>query len=118
MPMCYNSKFVLFDITANQYVRASSIPDKHGLNFGHIVLLQTCWSTDPSVTINCEEVLNRGPWAGHRLEITTIDCIDKDAKDVSEEVVNKVVGVFDQDDYTPFKWHCQSYPHILRPPPI
>ncbi|KAJ2706547.1 hypothetical protein FB645_001557 [Coemansia sp. IMI 203386] len=93
-----DSKFVLFNVTANQYVRANGIPDKHDLNFGHIVLFQTCWSTDPSVTINCKEELNREPWAGHRLEITTIDCIDKDAKDVSEEVINKVVSIFDQDN--------------------
>ncbi|KAJ2703886.1 hypothetical protein FB645_003706, partial [Coemansia sp. IMI 203386] len=74
-----------YDEYPENYVRANGIPDKHDLNFGHIVLFQTCWSTDPSVTINCKEELNREPWAGHRLEITTIDCIDKDAKDVSEE---------------------------------
>ncbi|KAJ2878250.1 hypothetical protein FB639_003450, partial [Coemansia asiatica] len=93
-------KFVLLNMTTNEYVRASDIPNKYDLNFGHIVILQACWSSDPSMSIHYDKEIHRGPWAGHCFKITTIDNLDKDAKDVSTEVVSKVVDVFDQDSPT------------------
>ncbi|KAJ1988755.1 hypothetical protein GGI25_005236 [Coemansia spiralis] len=94
------SDCILLNLTTNEYVCASKIPDSHSRVFGlgHIVLLQTCWSSDYSMSIRHSVVdLHRGPWAGHCFKITSIEDIDSNSTDVSKAVIRKIAQVFDED---------------------
>lgn len=56
----------------------------------HALLSRICWSTDPSISMSYDKDLHRGPWAGDRLEVTTMDKLTNDVewKDISGEVVD------------------------------
>ncbi|KAI9474895.1 hypothetical protein BX667DRAFT_340408 [Coemansia mojavensis] len=91
------AKLVLLNMTTNEYVRKSRILPEYGFGFGHIILLHACWSSNLSTGIYCEEEIHRGPWAGHRFEITSIDLVNQDATDVSDIIVPRIKSIMDQD---------------------
>ncbi|PIA12568.1 hypothetical protein COEREDRAFT_51894 [Coemansia reversa NRRL 1564] len=100
-----DSKSILVNLTTNEYVRASKIPRPTKFEFGHILLLQICWSSDPSMSIaynyppeNEDKEIHRGPWAGHRFEITEIKNIDNTFKDVSDEVISKISEILENEE--------------------
>lgn len=83
-----NERSILHNMTSKEYVRAGSIPQGSKLRLGQIVLIQICWSTDPSMSMDCDDSVCRGPWAGHRLEINTKEP-DESWSDVSEVLIKK-----------------------------
>ncbi|KAJ2680882.1 hypothetical protein GGI25_000186 [Coemansia spiralis] len=94
------NNYILLNMTTNEYVCASGIPDSHSnvFSLGHIVLLQTCWSSDYSMSIRHSVVdLHRGPWAGHCFKITSVEDIDSTSTDVSKSVIKKIAQVFDEN---------------------
>ncbi|KAH8101552.1 hypothetical protein BXZ70DRAFT_101594 [Cristinia sonorae] len=66
------------------------------LGFGEVLASRICWSQDDSLAmVDTSGRLHRGPWAGHRFEITLADakpCLEvgKVWKDVSEEVMREM----------------------------
>lgn len=82
-----NKAWVLRDLTAKEYVRAQDIalrpefihgPNIDVLGFGAIVAARTCWINRSSMNIELPagaSALHKGPWAGHKLDITTWDSL-------------------------------------------
>ena len=75
---------ILCNLSRGEYIKAGAIealnarllaegmgPDRIGFN--QVLLSKICWSSDPSCSMLHEERLTRGPWAGDRFEITTMD---------------------------------------------
>ena len=74
--------WILRNLTTQEYVRSEAIAIRpkyiHGpnidfLGFGEVVVLRTCWSTSEVGTVKSIPEMHRGPWAGHRFDITTLD---------------------------------------------
>ena len=87
-----------------EYVRSEAIPIKpeyiHGpnidvLGFGEVIWSRICWSTEAHSN-DFEAGFYRGPWAGYRFDITTLDRHNQGAlkgsewKDASEEIADWV----------------------------
>ncbi|KZT10971.1 uncharacterized protein LAESUDRAFT_721389 [Laetiporus sulphureus 93-53] len=107
--------WVLCNISKREYVRASAVaaltgtsakrpqgiggPGRRKIGLGHVLITQICWSSDNSISMYYEGDLHRGRWAGDHLSITTMDRLDKHEawKDASEEVVKKVVEIWDSE---------------------
>ncbi|KAJ7510691.1 hypothetical protein B0H11DRAFT_2215439 [Mycena galericulata] len=75
--------------------------------FGHLALIQICWSSDPSANMADEIDISRGIWAGDRFDIITedefIDELQNSAEpvtwtDVSEEVIKEVETIWRSDE--------------------
>jgi hypothetical protein len=89
--------WVLMNLSKQQYVKstvASSIlPSMKATDagcFGQLILSRICWSTDDSCSMYYEGPLHRGPWAGDRFRIVTLDVFERrtsgeEWKDVSTE---------------------------------
>jgi hypothetical protein len=89
--------WVLMNLSKQQYVKstvASSIlPLMDATDagcFGQLILSRICWSTDDSCAMHSEGPLHRGPWAGDRFRIVTLDVFERrtsgeEWKDVSME---------------------------------
>ncbi|KAJ2354216.1 hypothetical protein GGH92_000174 [Coemansia sp. RSA 2673] len=92
-----STRKVLVNLTKGEYVRESRIPDLSRFGLGHILLIQICWSDDPSMSMNCDDETCRGPWAGHRFEMTRMKKVRDEWKDVSETVIKKVGDIFDRE---------------------
>ncbi|KAJ2860795.1 hypothetical protein GGI22_002622 [Coemansia erecta] len=93
---------VLRNLTTKEYVLASEMKKVqkqtgYYIKFGNLLLCQISWSTDDSVSMECSYDIHQGPWAGHRFDITSIDNVDESWKDVSSEVLEKVVTVYRDD---------------------
>ncbi|KAJ2347821.1 hypothetical protein GGF43_004674 [Coemansia sp. RSA 2618] len=86
------SNAVLRNKTLKVYVRESQIPDMESkVGLGVVLILQMCWSTDPSMSLNDQdEGQEQGPWAGHRFDITWDDQVDESWTDVSEDVFERL----------------------------
>lgn len=104
------SQWVLRDITAREFVRADGLiaafhdsddfeiqRNRNGPHFGFpdlgdAALRRICYSTDTS-TAPCAGI-NRGVWAGHRLDICTMKrhhlLSDTEWKDVTEDVIEEL----------------------------
>lgn len=57
---------------------------------GTALLSRICWSSDPTVNLAYDgELLYQGPWAGNRIEVTSLERLERpeEWKDVTEEVV-------------------------------
>jgi hypothetical protein len=92
-----NSEYILRNLSTKEYVCANKIPKPAMFGLGHILIIQTCWSSDPSISMNYNDDITRGPWAGNRFDITTIENIDINWKDVSRETITKTKNIFDAD---------------------
>lgn len=74
-------KWVLRNLTTHEFVRSEALAiknDQQGpyfeyLGFEHIVLSRIFWSPISTYPNTNRRVENRGVWAGHRFEITTLD---------------------------------------------
>ncbi|KAL7265922.1 hypothetical protein RUND412_011548, partial [Rhizina undulata] len=70
------------------------------LGFGHAVLSRISWSSNDSVAMPYDGGINRGVWARHRFDITTIEALEKDTagetewKDVGEEVAKELAAIW------------------------
>ncbi|TCD71461.1 hypothetical protein EIP91_010167 [Steccherinum ochraceum] len=119
--------WVLCNLTTGEYVRAdafdtiysNTIPDKDEgeeedidpkvrttlralgnsiMSFGAVVGARFCWSSvDDTATVTRD--LHRGPWAGHRFEITTLDRLrileeDKQWKDISDGALTQLKTIW------------------------
>ena len=99
--------WVLCNLSKRIYVRAEAVAaltDSDGstpfisgtacmlIDLGHILLSQICWSSDDTTGLSYRGDLHRGPWAGDRFEVTSMDKLDSNIpwKDVSDEVVGTV----------------------------
>lgn len=72
--------WILRNLTTKQFVRAEAIALKqefiHGpeidvVGFGHAILLRICWSSQPALDVDSENIV-RGIWAGHCFDITIL----------------------------------------------
>ncbi|ORX66913.1 hypothetical protein DL89DRAFT_305715 [Linderina pennispora] len=94
--MCFTPLIdpVLRNLTTKEYVRSTAVPSD--INFGHILLLKICWTSDPSMSLGYrgDEDFHRGAWAGHRFDIASPEWVDSTWKDVSDAVVPKVAAIF------------------------
>ena len=101
-------KWVLRNLTTHEFIRSealagnSSQTGRHikDLGFEHLVLSRTFWSSSSTnATFNSRSV-NRGIWAGHRLEITTLNrhakstLSDEAWKDISEDAVEDLIQLW------------------------
>lgn len=100
-----NRKWVLRNLTAHEFVRSEVLagnskqsgPFFDDIGFEHIVLSKVLWSSWPRSAEFCGTVVCEGTWAGHRLEITTLDDHIKFIqsgvvwKDVSEDAVENML---------------------------
>jgi hypothetical protein len=100
---------VLRNLTTREFVRAEAIalrpelvrgPIIGRLGFGEVVLARICWSSDVS-DVPGHRALNRGVWAGHRLDIVTAETLRMEEgergdrwKDISEEVKEEVAEIW------------------------
>ena len=102
--------WILRNLTTQEYVRSEAIAIKpeyiHGpnidvLGFGEVIFSRICWSTKAN-SDEFDAKLCRGPWAGHRFDITTLDRHNQGAlkgaewKDVSEEIADSVVKLWNE----------------------
>ncbi|KAI0404659.1 hypothetical protein F4802DRAFT_615313 [Xylaria palmicola] len=105
-----DEQWILRNLTAKQIVRADAIalspdyirgPDIRVLGFGEVVLLRVCWSTSSCVSMrDTTGSISRGPWAGHRFDITTLSRHEAGTRregwtDVSEEVAGEIAGIWE-----------------------
>lgn len=101
-------KWVLQNLTTRESVRSEALagnssqngPHVKDLGFEHIVLPSTFWSSSSgSATFNGRSV-NRGIWAGHRLEITMLYRHTKSMlsdvawKNISEDAVEDIIQLW------------------------
>ncbi|TCD71462.1 hypothetical protein EIP91_010168 [Steccherinum ochraceum] len=104
--------WVLCNLTAGEYVRASAISKLRlqpgqdceldygptvgrGLTFSEVVAARFCWSSDSGIAMVYEGDIHRGVWAGHRFEIVPLGHVRRleggqQWKDVSEEVAQEM----------------------------
>jgi hypothetical protein len=96
-----SSRSILCNLSTNEYIRASDISESSNFGFGHILLLQICWSSDPSMSIfisyENNSDIHRGPWAGNRFNITSIEHVDDTWKDVSKQVLKKLQKILEDN---------------------
>ena len=100
--------WVLRNLTTQEYVRSESISreEVNGDNgphigkpgFGEVILSRICWSARDELGNGLK---HRGEWAGHRLDIVTLDRFEQEKKlgdmkwkDVSEEVASEFSKVW------------------------
>lgn len=109
-----DQSWVLRNLTTQEYVRSEAIAIKpehiHGPNidffgFGQVVCSRICWSTAGTLRDDTSgDDINRGVWAGHRFDITTLDRLNQgfvegtEWTDVSEEVMNEIDRLLSQMD--------------------
>lgn len=101
--------WMLRNLTTKQFVRSEEIalrpefingPDIKVIGFGHVVLSRICWSQDPENGMDFYDgEINRGVWAGHRFDITTVESHRKSTKgevweDVSQEIATELATIF------------------------
>ncbi|KAL4929387.1 uncharacterized protein BDV17DRAFT_74515 [Aspergillus undulatus] len=79
---------VLRNLTTKEYVREDGLAG--GITLGHIVLLQICWSSDPSTSIQGGKYLARGEWAGHLFDIVPLRTVELEWIDQTEKLWNDV----------------------------
>ncbi len=91
--------WVLCNLSKNEYVRADAIAAltksdgatpfiKGAINLSHALLSRICWSSDSQIAMNYEGDLHRGPWAGDRFEVTTMNKLKgEEWRDISGEIV-------------------------------
>ena len=98
-----DQKWVLRNLTTREFVRSEAVagnseqngPYIRGLGFEHVVLLRVIWSSSsPNARFN------QGIWAGHHLEIATLDRHEKSVmsnvawKDISEDVIEDMIQLW------------------------
>ncbi|KAI0707287.1 hypothetical protein C8Q76DRAFT_818212 [Earliella scabrosa] len=110
--------WVLCNHSKKQYVRASVIAQLSGhpndlqpfllnckVDLGHALLTRICWSSVDDVSLNEDRnptKIHRGPWAGDRFSITTMDRSVLDPEeggehqwtDVSHEVARDLIQIY------------------------
>lgn len=98
-------KWVLRNLTTHEFVRSEVLagnseqngPYFEDIGFEHIVLSRMLWSSESRSAIEYDSTVDDGIWAGHRLEITTLDdhtqSISSDVpwKDISEDAVKEII---------------------------
>lgn len=100
-----DQKWVLRNLTTQEFIRSEVLagnseqngPFFEDIGFEHIIMSKIFWSESwRSATINGKDV-NEGIWAGHCLEITTLDhhtnslLSDVPWKDISEDSVEEII---------------------------
>ncbi|KAF8990754.1 hypothetical protein BDQ17DRAFT_1433542 [Cyathus striatus] len=102
----WHVKYVLRNLSKKVYIRgdgAAKGSDGQSL-FGQMLLFYICWSSDPHAMIcqrtNSPDIL-RGLWAGDRFDLVLFDNVkqelDKKWKDVTKEVKDHVIGIFEEN---------------------
>ncbi|RPD74925.1 hypothetical protein L226DRAFT_68940 [Lentinus tigrinus ALCF2SS1-7] len=110
--------WALFNVTKEVYVRASALAELAGkpsdpqpflpscrVDLGHALLIRIAWSSDGSLSMRTDIDIHRGPWAGDRFFISTMDkpppCYKaltmKGWRDVSEEIVRDLKEIYNGD---------------------
>ena len=109
--------WILRNLTTGEFVRSEFFaleptnsttyihgPRIEGVGFGEVVLMRCTWSStsDGTGMPYCEKI-HRGVWAGHRLDITTLDRLTEgssnavtDWKDVSKEVAMEIDKIWNK----------------------
>lgn len=112
-----NKQWVLRNSTTKQYVRAQDIalhptyirgPYIDVLGFGSIIAARTCWVDRSAINIEVPAgtvTPHKGPWAGHKIEITTWESL-VERRDFSEwtdasQVVNDEMSVLGHEALGP-----------------
>lgn len=100
-----SGEWVLCNLSKREYIRERAARDDSGelirWDLGRVLLPRICWSSVPiGIAGNGSSPPRRGPWAGDRFEITTIERLQEpnDWKDISEEVVQEFITF----------WHKQA----------
>jgi hypothetical protein len=117
--------WILRNLTTKEFVRSESIavtpsfisgPQIKYIGFGEALVSRICWQSTPQ-----RYGIDRGIWAGHCFEITTLarhkrDTKQEEWKDVSGEVANDIARMWEsgrcpnwrdwllQLPHCPFKW--------------
>lgn len=101
-------KWVLRNLTTHEFVRSDALagnseqngPYFEDIGFEHIILSRICWSSSSRDAEFDDRSINRGIWAGHRFEITTLDFHQRSIlssvpwKDISEDVVEDIIQLW------------------------
>jgi len=101
-------KWVLRNLTTHEFVRSEAFagnssqngPHIKDLGFEHIVLSRTFWSSSSDNARFNGRSVNRGTWAGHCLERTTLDRLTRSMlsdvawKDISEDAVEDIIQLW------------------------
>ncbi|TFK94879.1 hypothetical protein K466DRAFT_571517 [Polyporus arcularius HHB13444] len=70
---------VLCNLSKGEYVREDGLTSPKYVNLAHALLSRICWSASTDVGMACEDgfraQLTRGPWAGDRFCITTLELL-------------------------------------------
>ena len=74
---------ILCNLSAKEYVREDALQlgrahgRENGASWAHVLLSRICWSSHPSTGLDGEraKMLHRGPWAGGRFCITTLESL-------------------------------------------
>jgi hypothetical protein len=119
--------WVLRNLTTKQFVRSEEIalradfiegPIIRGVGFGHVVLMRICWTQSSDVVISSGSGwnVNRGVWAGHCFDITTLDKHQRATKngaweDVSEEVCKEIAEIW--GNRYGFDWHRELVKKVV-----
>lgn len=98
---------VLCNESKGEYVREDGLTDT-GATLAHALLARIAWSTAHSVTVNCSEEarqeVGRGPWAGDRFCVVTMDTLPTLGRgvgpwrDVTEAVDRLLVHLWTDDN--------------------
>lgn len=103
--------WVLCNLSKGVYVRADAIANVSGtishrtpfirgiIDLGVAMFSKICWSSDASIAMGYGGDLHRGPWAGDRFEVTTLDKLDDklEWKDGTAEVTKLVNAIWTAD---------------------
>lgn len=102
--------WILRNLTKREYLSTIGIArfesDVNGpfirgpVTFGECLIMKTCWSADPSVSMRNHGNLHRGDWAGDRFDIVPMERFERDRrsnpslkwKDVSTEIRKEMVN--------------------------
>lgn len=110
-------EWVLRNLTTREFVRSGALvyneravsgPWMARPGFGEVLVSRICRSPNPS---GCIMELQRGIWAGHRFDITTMDRFPDHArpeqgwKDVGEEVAEEVATIWEQRFGREWRYH-------------
>ncbi|KAG6876801.1 hypothetical protein C0993_000355 [Termitomyces sp. T159_Od127] len=129
----FDGHLVFRNLTTKEYVRGDAIkkvpniPDMSWrrplrLEFEHVLYIRTTWSSNPSLGYRYDGPLqiHRGVWAGHRFDVTRIGRVVDEAgvavddwKDVTEEVLNEVVEIWERFVYMGQFFGLQNLDHTI-----
>ncbi|KAI1421907.1 hypothetical protein F5Y12DRAFT_800291 [Xylaria sp. FL1777] len=103
--------WILRNLTTKQFVRSEAIAlsEKyiHGpyieyFGFGELVVMRSCWTSSPLLNMKSDPTKRKGPWAGHRFDITRLSRHEEQTRgeewmDISDEIASEIATIWEAE---------------------